>query len=523
MKNLIKFFIRKERKIFNVIEIENLIGMEMEKSDIVVERINNFEYSFRNSSKKGIQSVCKALTFKNPDPFAYSNKIQKFNKNTFTFRIGMLNTVKHYAEKKELPIELYDYHYCVPDITIDDRMFGKYVHQSEAVKAFYKKRFGIIEVPTRGGKTFIAAEILRLFLNSDEGNYLFLVDTVDLFAQAVEDFHRFFERYGGIEIGEVKAGKVDLNKRVTVGMIQTVQSVLRKGYKDKKKQRELKKYLKELTFLTVDEIHDNCSDSKLKLYKSCKSLKYQLCLSATPYRSGQFTQNLKLKEWSGDIIYRITEDELRKRGVLSDYKVFMLMIDHNNMDCEVDDDNYGAIRNKLIFENEFRNNILRALIERLRDLGLKVLVLFQSVEHGNSMSELIGEPFISGKSSKKERESRKKEFLEKKGGVLLASNIFKKGITLPDVQVLINADEGLEDAQTIQRCGRVLGTTSEKKRSLIIDFCDIYDAYLSVHSETRLNNYLRRIGKLNVGILDVSDKTYVKTFEKWTKKWFNLE
>ena len=299
--------------------------------------------------------------------------------------------------------------------------------------------------------------------------------------------------------------------------------MLRKGYKDKKKQRALKKYLKELTFLTVDEIHDNCSDSKLKLYKSCKSLEYQLCLSATPYRSGQFTQNLKLKEWSGDIIYRITEDELRKRGVLSDYKVFMLMIDHNNMDCEVDDDNYGAIRNKLIFENAFRNNILRVLIEGLRDLGLKVLVLFQSVEHGNSMSELIGEPFISGKSSKKERESRKKEFLEKKGGVLLASNIFKKGITLPDVQVLINADEGLEDAQTIQRCGRVLGTTSGKKRSLIIDFCDIYDAYLSVHSETRLNNYLRRIGKLNVGILDVSDKTYVKTFEKWTKKWFNLE
>ena len=496
--------------------------MKMEKSDIVVERINNFEYSFRKSSKKGIQSVCKALTFKNPDPFAYSNKIQKFNKNTFTFRIGMLNTVKHYAEKRDLSIEIYDYHYCVPDILIDDRMFGKYIHQSEAVKAFYKKRFGIIEVPTRGGKTFIAAEILRLFLNSDEGNYLFLVDTVDLFAQAVEDFHRFFERYGGIEIGEVKAGKVDLDKRVTVGMIQTVQSVLRKGYKDKKKQRELKKYLKELTFLTVDEIHDNCSDSKLKLYKSCKSLEYQLCLSATPYRSGQFTQNLKLKEWSGDIIYRITEDELRKRGVLSDYKVFMLMIDHNDIDCEVDDNNYGAIRNKLIFENAFRNNILRALIEGLRDLGLKVLVLFQSVEHGNSMSELIGEPFISGKSSKKERESRKKEFLEKKGGVLLASNIFKKGITLPDVQVLINADEGLEDANTVQRKGRVLGATETKERSLVIDFFDVYDFYFSYHSDARLQTYIKSIGANRIGILDTSHSKWLETLIKWTKKWFEI-
>ena len=175
-------------------------------SDIVVERINNFEYSFRKSSKKGIKSVCKALTFNNPDPFAYSNKIQKFNKNSFTFRIGMLNTLKEYAKKKGLHIELYDYRYNCPNIPIDDRMFGKYVHQSEAVKAFYGKRFGIIEVPTRGGKTFIAAEILRLFLNSDEGNYLFLVDSTDLFSQAVEDFQRYFERYNGIEIGEIKAG-----------------------------------------------------------------------------------------------------------------------------------------------------------------------------------------------------------------------------------------------------------------------------------------------------------------------------
>ena len=63
--------------------------------------------------------------------------------------------------------------------------------------------------------------------------------------------------------------------------------------------------MKELKFLSVDEIHDNASDSRLKLYKSCKSIDYLLLLSATPYKSEAAEQNLKLKEWSGDIVYRI--------------------------------------------------------------------------------------------------------------------------------------------------------------------------------------------------------------------------
>lgn len=493
------------------------------ESSVIIQRINNFEYSFRKSTKNGIRSVCNALTFKNPDPFAYSNKIQKFNKNNLTFRIGMLKTLTTYLKKKNVKYDLYDYQYELPTIAIDDRMQGKYIHQHDAVRAFFKKRFGIIVVPTRGGKTFIASEILRLFLESDSGNFLFLVDNTTLFTQAVGDIKFFFERYGGIEIGEIKEGIVDITKRVTVGMIQTIQRTLSKQCKDKNKQKELKKYLKELRFLVVDEIHDNCSDSKLKIYKSCKSLEYQLCLSATPYRSGQFTQNLKLREWSGDVIYEITEDELRKRGVLSDYKVFMMLVDHNNIEYEdVEDSDYADVRNKLIFESQFRNNILRVMIEELLRLNLKTLVLFQSVEHGKKMAELMNATFISGKSSGKVRESAKKEFLEKDGGVLFASNIFKKGVTLPEVQVLINADEGLEDANTIQKKGRVLGATSNKERSLVIDFFDLYDFYFSDHSDARLNTYVNSIGAKRIGILDTSYSKWVETFIKWTKKWFGI-
>ena len=156
----------------------------------------------------------------------------------------------------------------------------------------------------------------------------------------------------------------------------------------------------------------------------------------------------------------------------------------------------------------------------LRELNLKTLVLFQSVEHGRRVERLSGIPFISGETESEERERAKEEFLEGEGGFLLASNIFKKGVTLPQVEVMINVDGGLEDANTIQKKGRVLGATKTKSRSLIIDFFDLYDAYFSEHSETRLNTYIGAIGEKRVGILDTSIDDWKETIKRWTIKWF---
>lgn len=492
---------------------------------VKISRINNFEYSFKLSTADGIRFVSKALTFRNPDPYAYSPNIEKFNKRNLTFRIGMLPTLLDFLRKKNISFELTDYDYHLPEGTmIDDRMSGRYIHQRRAVEAFFKRRFGIIVVPTRGGKTFIASEILRIFLDNNEGNFLFLTDNTTLFTQAVGDIKQYFERYGGIEVGEIRSGAVDLSKRVTVGMIQTIQSVLSERCKDRTKQKALQKYLKTLAFLCVDEIHDNCSDSKLKIYKRCTALEYQLCLSATPYRDNTLVQNLKLREWSGDVIYTITEEKLRERGVLSDYRVFMFMLDHNDIKYEepIDDDDYADCRKKLIFENNFRNDVLKRVVNTLREMNLKTLVLFQSVEHGRAMARLLGDRFISGATKPEEREESKRIFLNGEGGVLLASNIFKKGVTLPEVQVIINADEGVEGANTIQKKGRVLGATATKKRSLVIDFFDIYDAYFSDHSSARLDTYIKAIGQRRVGILDVSAEGWLETFKRWTAKWFEI-
>ena len=96
-------------------------------------------------------------------------------------------------------------------------------------------------------------------------------------------------------------------------------------------------------------------------------------------------------------------------------------------------------------------------------------------------------------------------------------------MTLPQVEVLLSVDGGLEKSNVIQRKGRVLGATKTKSRSLIIDFFDLYDAYFSEHSETRLNTYIEAIGEKRVGILDTSIEDWKETFRRWTIKWFEKD
>lgn len=492
--------------------------------DVKINRISNFQYSFKLSSRAGIRYVSKALTFRNPNPYAYQQTIMMYDRNKMVFKIGMFPTLIKFLKEHNVSYEVEDYDFGLPDgFVIDDRMSGKYIHQANAVKAFYKRRFGIIQVPTRGGKTFIMSEILRVFLNTDSGNFMFCVDSTDLFTQAVRDIKSFFERYGGIEVGEIKAGSVDLSHRVTVAMLQTLQSTLSERCSDKDKKKSLKKFMKDLKFLSVDEIHDNASNSRLKLYKSCKNIEYLLLLSATPYKSETPIQNLKLKEWSGDIVYKITEKELRDRGVLSNYKVFLFAVNHNEIDYKLEDDNYRSLRDALIFNSDVRNSLLVNIIRILKRLKLKTLVLFQSIEHGETIAKRTKHIFISGKTKNKERERRKNEFLsDKNGGVLLASDIFKKGITLPECEVIIIVDEGLEVSSVIQKKGRTLGVTETKTKSLVIDFIDIYDVYFSEHSESRLETYVNEIGEKNVGILDVTSEDCLDTFKDWCIKWFDI-
>lgn len=150
-------------------------------------------------------------------------------------------------------------------------------------------------------------------------------------------------------------------------------------------------------------------------------------------------------------------------------------------------------------------------------------MLFNSVEHGEIFANKTRHSFISGKTKSIERETKKNRFLKRKqGGVLLASDIFKKGVTLPEAQVMISGDNVKEQSLVLQKRGRVIGSAENKSEALTIDVIDNVKFYDKQAIE-RIKAYEKVLSKENIDVLTFKDKEsfVIELYDK-LQKWFNL-
>jgi superfamily II DNA or RNA helicase len=345
-------------------------------------------------------------------------------------------------------------------------------------------------------------------------------------------------------IGEIR-GDTFVLKPITVAMIQTLQSIkygvrrLRKKnekapisletLKQERKQRRVRQknlehYLQTIAFLVVDEVHMYSSDDRIGVLQLCQQTKGVLCMSATPEKSAGIIDNVKIKSLGGPIIYKVSPQLLKDRGVLAQEKIVLIIIDHRkNRNVIFDeDDTYDTYEERLIVNNERRNNIITNILQILRTLNIKTLVLFQYIKHGRSIQSITGDELLTGETEIKLRMSIMKQWLKRKAGTLLATNIFNKGITLPEVEIMLNAGGGKEQSLIIQKKGRTLGTTNKKKKAITVDLIDISD-YFSEHSLSRIQVYEDEIGLENLMIFDSSDPSFYEDLREFFDNWKNDE
>jgi superfamily II DNA or RNA helicase len=460
------------------------------------------------------------------------------NKQLSIFPVGVLEDAIEIFTRESIEYEIIN---RVPKYTPKIPFNSKlYEHQKEAIKIYFDNLHGIIKVPTRGGKTMMCAEMIRL-LQADmkEFKVLFVVDSQLLLQQAVKDFADYL-RIKKDKIGIIQA-KIFSPKNITVASIQTLQSKILGGSKrlkgkegklsfeelreERKKVRMEKdgyiNFFNSVDFLIIDECHEYTSSSRISVLKKFKNLSMDLSISASPFKSEDIVGNKNLQLNAGDIIYEIKDTVLKERGILAKDKIFLFDIDHN-INRNIIATNYSEYHSKIITHNPLRNQILLNTIEILRKLKLKTLVLFSELKHGQYIQSVTGDLFISGSMKMTDRTAIMKAFLKKKGGVLLASDVFNKGITLPETQVLINASGGLEQSLITQKKGRVLGVKGEKDRAVIIDFIDNFSEYFYKHSLSRIEVYEKSVGMDNIEVFDTSDNEMYIDFREIISSWFEI-
>jgi len=392
-------------------------------------------------------------------------------------------------------------------------------YQRDAISAFLRHRCGIIKIPTRGGKTFVAAETIRLIQKEFGLITVFVTDSSDLFYQVTKDIADILE-CSQEEIGQIKGESLFI-RPVNVAMTQTIQSILKRPekidklfYQKRERRKTLLKLIKDTGVLIVDEIHEyGRSRARQAMLKKFHP-EYFMSLTATTEKNDLIT-NLNILELTGGIVYDISEKMLEDRNVLAKNRVLLLFNDSEDIGNDYRD-SFG----KFIINNEDRNNSILEFIGICKKLSIKLLILSMSKKHGRLLSEKSGDVFIHGETPMEQRLQEKQRFLEGVGGVLFASWIWKKGITLPEVQVIMNISGGLEQSALLQIRGRGLGVSEGKDLALFVDFIDDFTEYFNDHSLKRIETYEKFIGEDKIDVMDIKSTDFITELEQYLKGFF---
>lgn len=359
----------------------------------------------------------------------------------------------HFKFQKEYPYDVYRYHFN-PDF--------KYVeHQIRALRALLKTNVGIIKAPTSAGKT----EIIIALMKMTNVPTLILVDSVSLAAQTMERINE-----AGIPIG-ICSGK---GKIAAKNMISTIQSAKKLS-------------LSEYTMVIVDECHIVGAKTFQDFFEST-SYPLRYGFSATPDGNDKY-RFATIRQHIGDVIAEIYTDELLENDVITPPEIHMI-----GVSC-IPTMDWQAAYEANIVKNVDRNRIVSNLAN---ESGVPTLVLYKIIEHGLELGKLIPDSIVlSGDNSMEERESAIAKFKSGEIRVIIASNIFKQGISINNIQTLINASGGKSKIEVLQKIGRALRKYPGKDVALVYDFLDNGNEFTHRHSLQRMRLY-RETGYTNI-------------------------
>ncbi|KKW11019.1 MAG: or RNA helicase of superfamily II protein [Candidatus Gottesmanbacteria bacterium GW2011_GWB1_49_7] len=396
-------------------------------------------------------------------------------------------------------------------------------HQSNALKAATESERGIIQVPTRGGKTLIMGLCTAQF----SVRTLVLVPNKLLLDQEFQLFSRIF---GEDKVGCVGGGKNEYDRPLIIATVQTM-------YRRLGQPRTVKLF-RSVGCLLIDECHHikhggyKLQNTYFEICQRFKSARFRLGFTATPGSTKSLERRF-LEGVTGPLIFSENIATLTKKGIITPAKVLIIPIDlpktrtlrdilwdDHQIDLLPNEDVEAAFRNKGLqvpsipsFSQQLKlkvteNPIIRELIKTIAEhfslcYNRSVIVMVSRVEQGvdaftSGQFAIRGAEGLSGKDTDVQRQDVLTRF---KTGELkvLVSTLVREGVDIPKADVIIMAAADVKSATpVIQRAGRVLTKDPGKDQATIVDFFFRDRGVLRKHSRERMLVYAEQGWDLEV-------------------------
>lgn len=194
-----------------------------------------------------------------------------------------------------------------------------------------------------------------------------------------------------------------------------------------------------------------------------------------------------------------SEKALTEEGVLAKPDVHLLVAPHSQ--ALLDITAYREAYIEGIVKNKRRNKMILDYAKRINGFGLTALIMVYQQEHGKNLLEMAkdngfrnkGEiQFIYGYTEKEDRELAKKALEKGEVKVVICSTVWKEGVNIPSLGAVINAAGWKARIPTVQKVGRGLRTTETKDTIIVVDFLDVGNPKLALHSLHRIQAYVEK-------------------------------
>jgi superfamily II DNA or RNA helicase len=348
---------------------------------------------------------------------------------------------------------------------------------------------GVIDISTGGGKTFLAAMIMKWYLNRYPGiKCVFMVNNVRLLDQAWTSF-----KDRGLDVGMFGGGHNQINHDITVAMIQSLSRD--NGRMD---------CISNAGVLIFDEAHHVPARSWIDVALGIKA-KYRFGMSATAFEDsdGQTVEDYLLVGLTGPILGRVPSWVLREKGVLASPEVRIIPVTTKVFHVG---NNWQKIYRKAVIDHKERNQLVVQASEREAVAGKSVLIFVSQISHGISlMTDLQKtgvnvifckggeEVFTSPNWSDHWPLSKVSDWMSQAGSVTLATPAFDEGVDVSAVNCIVLACAGKKHRRLIQRIGRGLRVKQNStfgNACWIYDFSDEHHPIMRHHAKQRVSTYL---------------------------------
>lgn len=347
--------------------------------------------------------------------------------------------------------------------------------QEKIIERIHTHTRGVIKASTGSGKTAIAMGLVSCY---PKAKILFLVHTRDLMEQTWHNFTR--EKLGPISL--VEGGKTDLGGRIIIGTRQSFVKIPERVYE------------KLFDIVVVDEIH-HLSDFRCEYARILRATKapIRIGLTATPPQSSEEAV-MSVEGHIGPIIATLSIEKGTKLGILSVPTVILVPVPVSTHISDLK--RYPDIYDVGIVWNKDRNDSIAKMVKGFTSEGKSCLVIVTKVDHGNELVNVMAERdtpsiFVHG-NIKSDMRTEIKEALNRKDiKCVVADVVWREGVDIPQLDVVINAGGGKDENRTIQTIGRGLRRTETKDTVTLVDFLDT-PRYLAEHTVYRITTYIKQ-------------------------------